>query len=575
MTPWVVLYGIVLATGCIEGVVDDLQGGHRWFDGEPAETPTSEAGKSGATLDFTGDATYCVGDGAPWFEDMSEATGLVHTHETAADARTYDLATGGGAALFDLEGDGDLDLYVSNAQGRKGLFVQRIDRHFEDMADWANAAWPEDVTLGVSAIDYDNDGDTDLYLLNHGPNRLLENLGDGRFADATERAGLGVGGRSASASWGDYNRDGHLDVLVAQLASDWPSRGQPTLAFSQLFRGIGDGSFVEMTSMERLPLRAGASYVGSLMDLDDDWWPDVFLPQEFGADMPNLLLQNTGNHQGDSTFVDVSDDAGVNFPDAVMGLAVLDVNQDSLPDLYLTNLWGEAPNQEVLLQNGGALRFVDVTNAMAAGALVGWDWEQRFARAASWGAVALDANNDGHDDLYVAYGEFPPGNDASFSSAGWPPAVREQPNAFFKGGPEGFTLLGGTCAEDRRASRGVVAGDIDQDGCVDLIIVNLGAPLRYLRNRCLGNARSVTLTLVDTRGNRDALGARVRLRVGDHWVTRWVSASTTALHGSHARQLHFGLGEEEMADEVEIRWPDGLLETHFAVPSGFHRIVRE
>lgn len=513
----------------------------------------------------------CFGAGAPLFADATLASGVRHVHRAPAGAAYYLRNVGGGVAIEDLDGDGDLDLYLSNGAGPKGLYLNRGDGTFDERAAAAGAAFPQDWTLGVAAADVDGDGDADLLLLNRGPCRLLRNEGGARFRDLGEAAGLGACANAASASFADLDGDGDLDLLIAELAAAYdPVRDAARPGRSRLNENRGDGTFAAAPTT----LPESTTYLGILADLDGDDRPDLLLPEEFGTGSPNRLFRNLG--PGDAArwprLAEVTAGAGVALPRSVMGVAVLDLEGDGLPDLLLTNLLGQAPNREVLLTNRGALRFADVAPARGAHAMARAAHDS--ARAVSWGVLSEDLDNDGLQDLYLVYGHFEPTEEFSLPPSFYAPMRPGQPNALLLGrAPEGgeepglhFRERPGSCAEESGRGRGVAAGDLDGDGCLDLVVVNQDGPARLLRGLCPGGGGSLEVELRG-RGGRSAVGAQLSLSAGGRRQLRHLIAGSS-VHSSLPRRLHFGLGEAAAVDELRVRWPGGGEQVLRGLPRG-------
>lgn len=535
-----------------------------------AEVPSCHLG--GTPFQASSAAALCFGAGEPLFEDATPRAGVGHIHQVPEGYGYYHANVGGGAVLEDLDGDGDLDLYVTNGDGPKAFYRNRGDGTFDECAERAGLSFPEDWTLGVSAADYDNDGDQDIYLLNHGPNRLLRNRGDATFEDVTEAAQVGDPGTGASASWGDVDGDGYLDLFVGNLAEDFhPARGA-TPTRSRLYRSRGDGTFEDAsTSFGPAGLPEGSSYAGLLFDLDQDGFSDLLLTEEFG---PGNRLFRGGGRPGAPAWEDISEAAGVSLPAAVMGVALLDLEDDGLPDLFLTNLWGEPPGREALLQNLGGGRFADVSAERGAFAMEGVVDPGVATRTVSWAAVTLDIENDADEDLYVVYGQFLPTEDLPLNGSSYPPMRPGQENALLRDDGGAFTLLEGTCAEEAGRGRGAVAGDVNGDGCVDLYVVNQDGAARLLRNRCDDAGRSLELELVGTRSNRDGIGARITVIAGGVTQERFV-ASGTGVHSSGPKRVHVGLGPATEADEVRVRWPSGAMQMLRSLAAGRRHTVVE
>jgi hypothetical protein len=334
---------------------------------------------------------------------------------------------------------------------------------------------------------------------------------------------------------------------------------------SKLYRNAG-GHFVEVPTA----LPAGSSYLAPLADFDGDGRVDLLLTEEFGElTGGNHLYRNAGAGDGWVAWQDVSANSSVVWPYAPMGAALLDFDADGLPDVYLTNLWNAQPGGEVLLHNRSGMRFDAVTPDTHAITM-----SLDPVRTASWGAAAFDLENDGDDDLYVVYGHLEAADDFDFAPSAYPPLRPNQPNALLRNTGGTFELLSGTCAEEQGRGRGVAAGDLDGDGCVDLYVVNENGVARQLRNRCQNAGNALELRLVGTHSNRDAIGAQVTVTVGDRTQVKWVLGGSTSVFSAPPKRLHFGLGAAAVADEVRIRWPSGAEQTFDGIAAGT-RVMEE
>jgi hypothetical protein len=514
-----------------------------------AETPAGSDGQAGSA----------------WFEEVAVARGLAFRHRSGHEGR-YLLPEimGGGAALFDMDGDGDLDVFlvqsgrVGSPPGGDGDRLFRNDGHgfFEDVTS-AAVTRAAGYGMGVAAGDYDNDGDVDLYVTALGPNTLLANDGRGAFTDVTARAGVAGDTWSTGAAWLDYDLDGDLDLFVLNYIN-WSESGElecfsltgvpdycsprnydaPTA--DTLYRNNGDGTFTDVTAAAGL-LAAFGNGLGIVAgDVNGDGRPDVFVANDA---MPNQLWINAGN----GTFRDEALLAGVavdqdGSPKSGMGVDAVDLDDDGDLDLLVVNLDGESDS---FFRNEGAF-FVDDTARVGLRAA-----SRRFTR---FGTAFLDFDNDGWLDLYEANGRV--GQQSERFSAD----PFAEPNLLFRGGPDGFVEVaprGGTAVDLAHSSRAATFGDVDNDGGLDILVANRDAEPYLLRNVAT-RGHWLLVRVVDERG-RDAFGAELAATVGGRRLRRTVRSAYSYLAANDAR-VHLGLGPATAAADVEVRWPDGARE---------------
>ena len=540
---------------------------------------------------------HCLGSGTPVFDNVTLASGVLHRHEVSAKLPHYHRFYGGGGVLEDLDGDGDLDLYLSNAAGPKRLFVNRGDGHF-DLAlhpgDWAQ---PASVTNGVGAADLDGDGRVDLFLANRGPDQVLRNLGGLRFADVTANSGLAaVADFSASASFCDLDGDSDLDVFVAGAALTLGlSAGTTKAGLSRLWRNDGGLHFTDLSaSVTPTGIVAGASYLGVCADLDGDGDVDLLHTAEFGGALSETAVyRNDGATPGAASkwprLTNVTATANVLEPKAVMGATLLDAGGRF--DVVLTNLDdADSLQREAVLRPDAALHFVEVGGLLGAHAMHAAPFPGHGPRASSWAALALDVDNDGDEDLHFTYGNLPlpapddPERDLPMLVWLSPRYTPGQPDALLLRGADGrFQRRDGACAEDTSSGRGSLVGDLDGDGCLDLITVPLDGPVRVLRNRCeTGGAGWLDVSLAAKGANRFGIGAVVELAAsaattagrGKTVQRRRVLAGSQSVFSALPTRVHFGLGPGLIAAgwTVTVRWPGGSVSQH-AVPVGNRRVV--
>lgn len=522
----------------------------------------------------------------PLFIEAAGQAGLSFHHFTGATGDWFmPEIMGAGAALFDYDNDGDLDVYL--IQGRvlnekKGLRDSRFplpkswrpgNRLFRNELIPAGALKFTDVTeqagagsvgygMGAATGDYDSDGDVDLYLTNFGANTLLRNNGNGTFTDVTRESGADDPRWSTSAAFLDYDRDGDLDLFVCNYL-DFTVKGNkrclaPTgepdycapnvyrAQPSRLFRNEGGGRFADATQTAGVGAAFGPALGVACADFNGDGWTDIYVANDGAA---NLLWIN----RGDGTFEERGLMAGAAYSAdgaarAGMGLAVNDFDNDGDEDILVTNLTRQG---STLYRNNGEGQFDDATiDARLA---------QPSFLSTGFGVAWFDYDHDGWRDLFAANG-----------AVTLLPALRGQPypfhqrnQLFHNEGGKGFremTNAGGAAFRLSEVSRGAAIGDIDNDGDVDLLVANNNGPARLLLNQAPpAGSHRVQVKVIDA-SNRDAIGARVALMRRDGSpIWNRVHTDGSYLSASDPR-VHFGLGAEAAPVTVGVLWPDGSRE---------------
>ncbi|HZS08885.1 MAG TPA: CRTAC1 family protein [Blastocatellia bacterium] len=525
-----------------------------------------------------GAVTQAGGQSPVTFTDVTKAAGINFVNYSSPDKKYIVESMGGGVAFFDFDNDGRLDIYLVNsftvegALNRKprpkaALYRNLGNGKFEEVAEKAGVADPG-WAMGVAIADYDNDGFDDLYVTCFGPNRLYHNRGDGTFEDVTKKAGVGDPRFSTGAAWGDYDRDGKLDLFVTNYV-DFNLEQLPEFGKGQLclYRGI--------------PVQCGPRGLPGAGD---------------------TLYHNNG----DGTFTDVSKKAKVDDPNGYYGLGVMwtDFDDDGWPDIYVANdatpnyayrnnhdgtftetglSLGVAVNEDGIEQGSMGLSIADydrdgrldiiVTNFAddyntiyhknADGTFTDVSRATKTADVSmpyvGWGTKFFDYDNDGWLDLLVVNGHVYPQIEGAF-----PGGMYRQRMLFYR------NLKNGTFAEvaaevggaltERRASRGAAFGDYDDDGDLDVIVNNLDGPPVLLRNDGGNKAGNwISLRLTGTKSNRNAIGARVTVKAGGLSQVEELHGNESYLSHSDWR-LHFGLGKATVADEITIQWPSGRVE---------------
>ena len=519
---------------------------------------------------------------APEFADVTAQTGIDFRHEDGRTGDKYYVETlGSGAAWLDYDRDGDLDIYFVNGADLPGkrsagpptnrLYRNDGGARFVDVTEEAGVG-DEGYGFSCAAGDYDNDGFLDLYVTNFRADVLYRNDGDGSFTDVTRSAGIANDEWSASASFADYDNDGDIDLFVA--------------------------NYVQYR-IDDTPL-CGTSGVRLHCS------PDVFPGTQ------SLLYRNNG----DGTFTNVTHAAGLtNSGDKAMGVVWSDYDNDGDVDLFVAN--DRTPDR--LYRNDGEGTFTDVAliagialseNGVAMSSMAaafgdidgdGWfdlavtnyhdepnmvfrnDGDGFFSDVTyqsgvggegmnflSWGGEFADLDNDRDLDLFVTNGHM----DQNVRVAR-PSLTYAQPNQLLENRGDGIfddvSAFAGDGLSLHKVSRGAAFGDFDDDGDIDLLVTNCGQAPDLLRNDTPGGNHSLTFELVGVQSNRDGIGARIRVLVGGVWQAREVKSGGSYPCHSDMR-LHFGLGEAGSADRVEIRWPSGLVEHLRDVSAG--RLVR-
>ena len=505
------------------------------------------------------------------FTDVASHAGVDFRH-TRGDAL---FNIGGGAAAGDYNGDGLLDIYVTNSAGPNALYRNNGDGTFTDVAVAGGVDEPASRSNGAGWGDYDNDGDPDLFVSNFGNSKLFRNDGDGSFTDATDEAGVGDPDdtyRTTGISWGDYDQDGYLDLLVVRYVSGGDPQVFDAEGFEEfvrplaLYQNKGDGTFTNVTSLmgdgKGVPNKVkGAGFKPAFVDFDDDGDADIYVVNDFGAqNHPNVLWRNDGpDGVGGWTFRDVSAASGTDLGIFGMGLAVGDYDNDGDLDFYVTDM-----ADSEFLENQGDGTFVNVVEQTLTGRGV-LPGEVGVNVSFGWGAAFADLDNDGLLDLYYVAGQMdsdPLGN------------PYEQPNAVFMNNGDGTfsDASDPSGADDDGSGREVICADFDNDGLLDLFVVNMGrlngtpGISRLFENTSDNANHWLSIRTVGTTSNSDGIGARIRVIAGNITQTREMGASQA--HQSHSViPVHIGLGPATRADVVEIRWPSGIVQTLRDVPA--------
>lgn len=501
--------------------------------------------------------------------DVTQATGINFTHTDGSSGKRYIVETvASGLAVFDYDNDGDVDIYFLNGAPLRGTETPKLlprNALWRNDGNWrftdvtaASGLGDEGYGLGVATADYDNDGDQDVYISNFGPNKLYRNNGDGTFSEVTQKAGVSDGNAKigAGVAFLDMDADGDLDLFAARYVNftyenhrgvrfnGHPAYAGPLdyspSAFS-LFRSNGDGTFTDVSTKSGIAKFKGAGMGVICADVDNDGDTDLFVGNDQTG---NFLFINDGK----GNFKENAGLAGVAYDLAgraqgSMGVECADIDNDGWFDLYVTTYQQELAT---LFRNQGGAVFEDVTRTTKAG-----DGTLRYVK---WGVGVVDLDNDSHRDLFIACGHLHD-NVHLFDST----TLYECPGIVLRNTGNGKFQNESEKAGDglkvKRSARGAAFDDLDNDGDLDVVILNSRREPTILRNDSSAG-HWLRIQLLGAKSNRDAIGARVAVVTGDLSLIDEVR-SGRGYQSDYGRRLHFGLGKRERVDRVEVRWPSG------------------
>ena len=519
----------------------------------------------------------------PWFANEAEERGFNFVYESGFNGiPQYPEIFGGGAALLDVECDGDLDMYVvqggsihdpAQTTFSNQLFINDGTGHFMN-ATVGSGADDNGYGMGAATGDYDNDGDLDIYVTNVGRNTLLRNNGDGTFTDVTIDATVGNDGWGSSAAFFDMDKDGDLDLYVANYI-EW-NEGIERECKSQsgildychpdaynapakdvLYRNNGDGTFTDVSEEAGIHSVWGNGLGVTVGDVNDDGLLDVFIAND---EMKNQLWMN----QGDGTFIDDAIVSGVAVdangePKAGMGTDFADVDNDGHLDLLVVNLVGQSDS--MFMNQGGW--FEDGTPRSGLSAI-----SRPYTR---FGTGFRDLNNDGMLDVYMANGR------VLIAQTSETDDYYAEENLLIQGVGEGkfkeVTPKGGVSKPLIHTSRGVAYGDVNNDGGVDIVVINRDDQAYLLMNLNVGKGNFVKLQLLNRNG-APAQNATVRFTLGGKTQRREVRTSGGYV-SAHDPTLHIGVGDAKSITDLVITWPDGTKQQITDVITGETVVIRQ
>ena len=522
----------------------------------------------------------------PRMIDVTARSGIAFVHTDGGSGERYIVeSVVAGLASFDYDGDGWIDIYFTNGAPLRGAVRDRPPRNalYRNHGDWTFT----DVTqlagvgdlkygLGVTVGDYDNDGFPDLYVSNFGPNVLYRNNGDGTFTDVTVEAQVGNGDKvGAGACFLDIDSDGNLDLYASNYvdfnyqnhvirmigphqfyAGPNDYRG----VSDSLFRNDGDGTFTDVSVSTGIASVAGPGMGMICLDYDDDGHTDIFVGNDAA---PNFLFHNDGR----GNFTEVGLLAGVAYDglgnaNSNMGVDAGDYDNDGQLDLFMTDYANEAP---VLYRNLGQGLFEDVTNVAGAG-------RSAFPHV-TWGNGLVDFNNDGYRDLFIACGHLLDNIHLIDDRT----SFKVRNILLMNRDGRSFVDVSNRCGDGLapvESSRGAVFDDLDNNGNVDVVVLNANAAPTLIRNETATGNHWLHLRLCGVSSNRDGVGARVRVVAGDLVQTAEVHSGRS--YQSHfGSRLHFGLGSKERVDRIEIRWIGGTTDVLTDIAANQALVIRQ
>ena len=495
----------------------------------------------------------------PYFVDASTAAGITFNHKALPNGRGMGMNSG--AAWFDYNNDGFLDLYVTQGYGNNALYRNNGDGTFEDVARALGATDSLNIGAGVAVADYNNDGWPDLFLANANEDILLQNQNGEGFVDVTQDVGIidNQLGRGTSASWGDFNNDGFLDLYVTNHFNLF---NQQDIRQDRLFMNNQGQSFTDVSAWLGVEALDGFGFSSTWTDFDNDGDPDLFVINDCGFSeifhTSKLFRNNGAALDGTWRFTDVTERTEADHCHNGMGIAVGDYDRDGLQEYFYTNI-----GERTLLLHYDSGTFYDA--AEDAGV---YTYHPDGRRLWTWGANFFDYDLDGWLDLYVAAGTL------------WIQTNTEenpQHNLLFRNKGDGTfeDVSEQSGVDDPRRSRSPVYADYDGDGDIDLFLVNVDQQGVLFENTSNEGNHYLIIDLEGVVSNRDGIGAKLKLTTPDGAAQYWETRSGSSLGGGDDQAAYFGLASNTTASSLEITWPSGIVQVVEDLPVNQRLLIRE
>jgi enediyne biosynthesis protein E4 len=550
-------------------------------------------------------ATFCLtqaavhnptGKAVLRFEDVARQAGLTVPHISTPEKKYIVESMSGGAGFIDCDGDGKLDIVTVNGSSVDRFLAggDLLVTLYNQDAGSASVPKFSDITkvaglnvkgwgMGVAVADFDNDGLPDLFVTGFDRNVLYRNLGGCKFEDVTAKAGLTADGFNAGAAWGDFDRDGNVDLFVARYVKldihHLPEFGSKEASCSilgmkvqcgplglpgetnLLYRNKGDGTFEEISKKAGVDNPGGSYGMQPIwFDYDNDGWPDLFVANDAG---PNYMYRN----KHDGTFENVSLLSGTAVDangkaKGSMGVDFADFVHSGWLSLFVTEYNFQS---DTLFLNEGPKQFTDITG--------GTGIAKPTYPYVGWGTAFFDMDNDGWADIFVANGHVFPQADNVKGLAPY----REPVFLFRNNRDKTFSDVTAAAGLDKLPAlsrRGAAFGDVNNDGTIDILIVNMDGPPTLLMNRAENAGHAAEFQLIGTKSNKSGIGARVRVTAGDLVQFDEVRGGGSYLSQNDPR-LHFGLEQHATMDRVEVTWPSGKTDMITALPADFIYTITE